>query len=144
MNILDCVHTTPAHFENGEKRDGYKIWASVHTIPEQFENGRNSDGKNLLQHFDAKEAYLHPKSPSVSFQKCLKMFCFSLFSGVYTMPFPKCVDHPRTSALLASETLMCTSPMQKRMTMQRRILHRHLVNAVLILHLVRLIFSFFS
>ena len=43
----------PAHFENGEKCDGCKIWASVHTIPEQFENGRNLDGRNSLQHFDA-------------------------------------------------------------------------------------------
>ena len=45
----------------------------------KFENGRNLDGKNSLQHFDAKEAYLHPKSRSVSFQKCLKMFCFHHF-----------------------------------------------------------------
>ena len=36
---LDCVHTMPAHFENDEKCDGSKIWASVHTMPEQFENG---------------------------------------------------------------------------------------------------------
>ena len=69
----------PAHYENGEKGDGYKIRVSVHTIPEQFENSRNLDGKNSLQHFDAKEAYLHPKSRSVSFQKCLQMFCFIIF-----------------------------------------------------------------
>ena len=37
--ILDCVHTMPAHLENGEKCDGSKIWASVHTIPAHFENG---------------------------------------------------------------------------------------------------------
>ena len=71
----------PAHFENSEKCDGCKIWASVHTIPEQFENGRNLDGKNSLQHFDVKEAYLYRKSRSVSFQKCLKMFCFHHFQG---------------------------------------------------------------
>ena len=46
----------PAHFENGEKCNGCKIWASVHRIPKQFENGKNLDGKNSLQHFDAKEA----------------------------------------------------------------------------------------
>ena len=45
-------------------------------IPEQFENSRNLDGKSSLQHFDAKEAYLHHKSRSVLFQKCLKMYCF--------------------------------------------------------------------
>ena len=80
----------PAHFENGEKCDGSKIWASVHTIPEQFENGRNLDGKSSLQHVDAKEAYLHPKSRSVWFQKCQEMLCFHLLS-LYTMSFPKCV-----------------------------------------------------
>ena len=48
-------------------------------MPEQFENGRNLNGKNSLQHFDAKEAHLHPKSRSFSFQKCLKMFCFHHF-----------------------------------------------------------------
>ena len=51
----------------------------VHTIPEQFENGRNLDRKNLLQHFNAKEAYLHPKGRSVLFRKCLRMFCFHHF-----------------------------------------------------------------
>ena len=30
----------PAHFENGEKCDSKKIWASVHTIAGQFENDR--------------------------------------------------------------------------------------------------------
>ena len=43
----------PANFENGEKSDGSKIWASVHTIPAQFENGRKFDSKNPLQDFDA-------------------------------------------------------------------------------------------
>ena len=76
---LDCVHTMPEHSENGEKCDGSKIWASVNTIPEQFENGRNLDGKNSLQHFDSKEAHLHPKRRSVSFQKLLKMFFFHHF-----------------------------------------------------------------
>ena len=65
-----------SHFSPFSKCDGCKIWASVHTIPEQFENGRNLDGKNSLQHFDAKETYLQTESRSVSFQKCLKMFCF--------------------------------------------------------------------
>ena len=37
---------------------------------------RNLTVRNSLQDFDAIEAYLHPKSRSVSFQKCLKMFCF--------------------------------------------------------------------
>ena len=34
----------PAHFENGEKCDGSKIWASVHTLQEQFENDNKFDG----------------------------------------------------------------------------------------------------
>ena len=38
----------PAHFENDEKCDGSKIWASVHTMPEQFENGRKFAGKKLV------------------------------------------------------------------------------------------------
>ena len=87
--ILDCVHTMPAHFENGERCDGSKICTSVHTIPKNFENGRKLDGKNSLQDFDAKEVYLYPKNRPASFQKRLKMFYFSSFSGVYTMPFPK-------------------------------------------------------
>ena len=45
-------------------------------MPEQFENGRKLDGKNSSQGFDAKEAYLHPKNRSVSFQKRLKMLFF--------------------------------------------------------------------
>ena len=48
-------------------------------MPEQFENGRKLDGKSSLQHFNAKETYLHPKSRSVLFQKCLKIFCFHHF-----------------------------------------------------------------
>ena len=58
LKTLDCVHTMPAHFENGEKYDGCKTLASVHTMPEQFENGRKLDGKNSLQDFDAKEVCL--------------------------------------------------------------------------------------
>ena len=42
---VDCVHTMPADFENDEKCDGSKIWASVHTMPEQFENGQKFAGK---------------------------------------------------------------------------------------------------
>ena len=38
----------PAHFENDEKCDGSKIWASVHTMPEQFENGQKFAGKKLV------------------------------------------------------------------------------------------------
>ena len=79
FHFSDCVHTVPAYFENGEKCGGCKICARVHTIPEQFENGRNLDSEISLQHFDAKDAYLHPKGRSVSFQKCLKMFCFHHF-----------------------------------------------------------------
>ena len=45
-------------------------------MPEQFENGAKFDGKKSLQDFGVIEGYLHPKSRSVSFQKCLKMFCF--------------------------------------------------------------------
>ena len=61
-------------------------------MPEQFENGRNLDGKNSLQHFDAKETYLHPKNRSVLFQKCQENVLFSSFSGVYAMPFSKFAD----------------------------------------------------
>ena len=74
--------------KNGEKCDGCKIWASVHTIPEQFENGRNLDGKNSLQHFDAKKAYLRPKSRSVSFLKCLK--CLKMFHSRHFQVFTRC------------------------------------------------------
>ena len=74
MCAWDCVHTMPAHFENGEKSDGSKIWASVHTIPAQFENGTRFDSKNSLQDFDAKDKYLHPKNRPVSIQKRRKMF----------------------------------------------------------------------
>ena len=63
----------PAHFENGEKSDGSKIWASVRTMPAQFENGRKFDSKNSLQDFDAKEKYLHPKNRPVSIQKRWKL-----------------------------------------------------------------------
>ena len=47
----------------------------VHTIPAHFENGRKFDSKNSLQDFDAKEKYLHPKNRPVSIQKRRKMFC---------------------------------------------------------------------
>ena len=72
---LDCVHTMPAHFENGEKCDGSKIWASVHTMPAQFENSRKIDSKNSFQDFDAEEKYLHTKNRPVSIQKRWKMIC---------------------------------------------------------------------
>ena len=77
--VLDCVDTMPPHFENGEKCDGSKIWASVHTMPEQFENSRKFDCKISLQDLDAKDRYLHPKNRPVSFQKRLEMFCFIIF-----------------------------------------------------------------
>ena len=69
----------PAHFENGEKFDGYKTGASVHTMREQFENSRKLDGKSSLQDFDAKAVCLHPKDRSVSFQKRLKCSVFVIF-----------------------------------------------------------------
>ena len=81
MTDLDCVHTIPAHFENGEKSDGSK--ASVHTIPAQFENGRKFDSKNSLQDFDAKEKYLHSKNRPVSIQKRRKM-CYLHHCRVFT------------------------------------------------------------
>ena len=46
--LLGCVRAMPAHFENDEKCDGSKIWASVHTMPEQFENGQKFAGKKLV------------------------------------------------------------------------------------------------
>ena len=48
-------------------------------MPAQFENGMRFDDRNSLQDFDAKEADLHHKSLSVSFQTCLKMFYFHHF-----------------------------------------------------------------
>ena len=39
--------------------------------------------RNSLQDFDAKEAYLHSKSRSISFQKCLKMFGFIIFRWLH-------------------------------------------------------------
>ena len=47
LRDLDCVHTMPAHFENGEKCDSMRILASVHTMPEQFGNGTKFDRKKL-------------------------------------------------------------------------------------------------
>ena len=44
---LDCVHTMPAHFENGRK----------------------IDSKNSFLDFDAEEKYLHTKNRPVSIQK---------------------------------------------------------------------------
>ena len=40
--ILDCVHTMPAHFENGEKFDGLASRSHENGtfLPADFENGR--------------------------------------------------------------------------------------------------------
>ena len=82
---LRSVHTMQAHFENGEKSDGSKIWASVHTIPAQFENGTKFDGKMSLQDFDAKESTsLDPKaSENVLFTSLLSvhMMLFQNYAG---------------------------------------------------------------
>ena len=70
---LDCVHTMPAHFENGEKCDGSKIWASVHTIPAQFENGRKFDCKTRDKTFMPKKCTYTlrmDQSRSKSIEKC--------------------------------------------------------------------------
>ena len=48
----------PAHFENGEKCNGSKIWARVHAMLEQFQNCMKFDSKKLV---DAKET-LMPKN----------------------------------------------------------------------------------
>ena len=43
MANLDCVHTMPAHFENGKKCDGYRPpvhTKTAHFLPADFENGR--------------------------------------------------------------------------------------------------------
>ena len=115
----------PAHFENDEKCDGCKIGASVHTIPEQSENGRNLDSKNSLQHFDAKEAYLQPKSRSVSFQKCLKMFCFHHFQLFTRCRFQNVsvrVPFSKSTVFKICRQKMCRFRVNGRPI--RRILHR--------------------
>ena len=43
---LDRILTMPAHFENGEKCDGTRIWASVHTMAEQFKTVGNLTVRN--------------------------------------------------------------------------------------------------
>ena len=69
----------PAHFENDEKCDGSKIWASVHTMPNNLKTVRNLPVKSSLQDFDANSVNLNPKNRSVSFQNRLKMFYFHHF-----------------------------------------------------------------
>ena len=63
----------PADFENDEKSDGSKIWASVHTMPAQFENGRKFDDKNWLQDLMPKNSTYTLRidlSRSKSVEKC--------------------------------------------------------------------------
>ena len=59
---LNCFHTIPAQFENGEKCDGSKFRTGVHTITAQCENDRNFNSNKsvqFLQEFDTQEIYLH-------------------------------------------------------------------------------------
>ena len=75
----DCVHTMPAHFENGENCDGSKTWASVHTIPAQFENGRKFDGKTRCKTLRPKKCTYTlrmDQSRSKSVEKCFVYIIF--------------------------------------------------------------------
>ena len=82
--VLDCVHTMPAHFENGENVTVAKFELAFTRCRNDLKTVGNLPVKISLQGFDAKEVCLNPKNRSVSFQKRLKMF--------YFMPFPKCAD----------------------------------------------------
>ena len=44
LSSLSLRSHMTAHFENGEKCDGSKIWATIRTIPAQFENDWNFNG----------------------------------------------------------------------------------------------------
>ena len=46
---------------------------------ERCENGTKFDGKNVIQDFDAKEIYLHPKNRSVSILSVEKCNVFIIF-----------------------------------------------------------------
>ena len=55
LDHFDSVHTMPAHFENGERCDGSKIWTSVHTMPNDLKTVGNWAAKNSFQVFNAQE-----------------------------------------------------------------------------------------
>ena len=92
---------------------------------EQFENGRNLDGKNSLQNFDAKEAYLHLTSRSVSFQTCLKIFCFhhyQVFTRCRFQNVSVSVPFSKSTVFKICRQKMCRSCVNERPF--RRIFHR--------------------
>ena len=100
---LDCVHTMPAHFENGRKLDG----------------------KDSLQGFDAKEVCLHPKNLSVSFQKRLKLFCFhhfQVFTQCCFQNVPIRVRFSKSTVFKICQQKMCRFRVNRRSI--RRIFHR--------------------
>ena len=66
--------------------------------------------KNLLQDFDAKEVYLHPKNRSASFQKLLEMFCFhhfQLFTKCHFQNVPVRVPSSKSSVYKICRQKMC-------------------------------------
>ena len=115
----------PAHFENGEKCSSCKFQLSVLMILEKFENGRNLDDKSLLQHFDAKKRTYALKSRSVSFQKCLKMFCFHHFQVFTRCRFQNVsvrVPFSKSTVFKICRRKMCRFRANRRPI--RRIFHR--------------------
>ena len=86
---------------------------------------RNLPVKSSLQDFDAKEMYLHPKNGPVSFQKCLKMFCFH-----HVQVFTRCcfqnvsvrVPFSKSTVFKICRQKMCRFRVNRRPI--RRIFHR--------------------
>ena len=94
-------------------------------MPEQFENGAKFDGKKSLQDFDAIEGYLYPKNRSVSFQKCLKMFCFhhfQVFTRYCFQNVPVRVPFSKSTVIKICRQKMCRFRVNRRPI--RRIFHR--------------------
>ena len=66
-------------FENDEKCDGSKIWASVHTMPERFETVRKYDGKKPLHDLVPKKCTYTLRVDQSRSKKPCRMFCFHRF-----------------------------------------------------------------
>ena len=109
----------------------------VHTMPAQFENGRKFDSKSLLQDFDAKEKYLHPKNRPVSIQKHRNMCCIH-----HCRVFTRCcfkfilvrVPFSKSTVFKICRQKMCrfrVNGMPIRNIFHRFQMCRHRVNAVL-------------
>ena len=81
--------------------------------------------KSSLQDFDAKEACLHPKNLSVSFQKRLKLFCFHHFQVFTRSSFPNVpirVPFSKSTVFKICRQKMCHFRVNRRPF--RRIFHR--------------------